>query len=60
MSEIKFDEVPEHYKKFVVFDFNGSRLGWVMHETDWQAVEAWNDLHEDFSDGHATSALGPR
>lgn len=50
-----FDKVPEHYKKFVVFDFVGKQLGWQMSESEWQAVEAWND---SLQENPATSAVG--
>ncbi len=55
MSEIKFDKVPEHHKKFVVFDLTGNQLGWQMSESEWQAVEAWN---ESLSETVASSAVG--
>ena len=50
-----FDKVPEHYKKFVIFDLHGNQLGWSMSESEWQAVAEWNQsLHETV----ASSAVG--
>ncbi len=56
MTELEFDEVPAHYKKFVLFDFQGKRLGWVMEETEWEAVAEWNRKDPP---QHASSAVGP-
>lgn len=56
MSEVKFDEVPKHYKRFICFDFQGNRLGWIMEETEWEAVTAWNAGRDN--PGEATSAVG--
>ncbi len=62
MSKVKpwrppggFDKVPEHHKKFVVFDLEGNQLGWQMSETEWQAVEAWNTSLQETV---ASSAVG--
>ncbi|MCH9046849.1 MAG: hypothetical protein IIA40_12180 [SAR324 cluster bacterium] len=46
MGEIQFDEVPKHYKTFVMFDVNGEEIGWSKNETDWQAVADWNNTME--------------
>ncbi len=60
MSELdlEFDTVPEHYKKFVIFDVHGDAIGWAMNETDYQAVEDWNKNNEWCDDwGWGTSAV---
>lgn len=60
MTEIQFDTVPEHYKKFVVFDVFGKQLGWVMHETEWQAISDWNRPRRTMQRPIATSAVEVR
>ena len=58
MSEIQFDEVPEHYKQFVIFDVHGKAIGWARNETEWQELEDWNKNNEWCDDwGWGTSAV---
>ena len=58
MSEIEFTEVPESFKKFIIFDVHGKSIGFAMNETDYQAVEDWNKNNDWCDDwGWGTSAV---